>query len=871
MSKPQAKAESVPGEVLVRFNPGTSARVRDRIRDRADVRLEHRLPLPRTELVHTRPGQSVRGAMTALESRPDVAYAEPNYIHRIMPTAPNDPEYLNLWGLNNTGQTVNGITGTSGADIDAPEAWDFQQGSTNVVVAVLDTGLAWDRPDIAPHVWSNTAEAAGTPAFDDDGNGFDDDVRGWDFAYDDNDPRDGNDHGTHVAGTIGAVGNNAVGVVGVNWNVTIMPVQVCTHVGSCPVSDQIAGINYASTMGADVVNMSLGGPGFSLAQRDAINNATGTLFAVAAGNEATNNDLTASYPCNHDPVNLICVAASDQDDELADFSNFGATSVDLAAPGTNILSTLPTYDSMFFDDFEGANNWDWVTTADPAKWERTAEVSAPSPTHSIADSVGGNYPQNQTADVTLAAPFSLAGRSGCTLGYEMRLATGDMQDHVSIRAATSVASLNSGASELEAWTGSTGGLFDFFLADLGGLDGQATVYLRFRFVSDDDAAVANGAHIDDVEVFCASDPDPGTRFAFFNGTSMATPHVAGAAALLLGADPTATITDLRSALLNSVDLKPAFTGKMVTEGRLNVNQALAVLTDAIPPEPFSLVAPTDGATVTTRTPQFSWDSATDNMGIAKYQLWVGSDLVRDDIDPSSTSATPASPLQEGTFDWYAKAFDFAGNTTDSNMHTITVDVDETPPSSPGLVAPVGGTTVNTDSPTFTWNPSTDSETGISKYQLMVDGSVSRDGIGSGTTSTTPGAPLIEGAHTWAIRAFDGVGNFADSGQRTLTVDLPGVHPRSVTLKLKKHLKAKGKVTVADGFAACVQSVAVEIERKVKKKRWRTIKTTATNAAGAFSTRLPDREARYRGRALETSVGADTCVSAASAGRRHRHA
>ncbi|MGH2554442.1 MAG: S8 family peptidase, partial [Actinomycetota bacterium] len=317
--------------MLVRFDPGTGARARDRIRDRADVRLERRLPLPRLELVKTRSGQTVGDAIGELDARPRVAYAEPNYIQRVTQTTPTDTDYGQLWGLNNTGQVIDPpgpsppISGTSDADIDAPEAWDSFTGDSNVTVAVLDTGLAYDRSDIAPNVWTNPGE---TPSngLDDDMNGFIDDVRGWDFAYDDNDPRDGNDHGTHVAGTIGAVGNNALDVVGVNWTVMIMPVQVCTHVGSCPVSDQIAGIDYANDMGAHVANMSIGGPGESLAQRDAIEDATGTIFAVAAGNEATNNDTTPSYPCNHPVTNLICVAASTQNDGLASFSNFGATS-----------------------------------------------------------------------------------------------------------------------------------------------------------------------------------------------------------------------------------------------------------------------------------------------------------------------------------------------------------------------------------------------------------------------------------------------------------------------------------------------------------------------------------------------------------------
>ncbi len=868
--KPQPRAEFAPGEVLVRFDPGTGTQARDRIRDVADVRLEERLPLPRAELLHTRPGQSVQEAISELESSPDVAYAEPNYIHHIQPTTPNDPLYSNLWGLNNTGQTVNGSAGTADADIDASEAWDTVKGSTSVIVAVLDTGLALDRADIAPHVWVNPGETA-NGADDGDPLSFIDDVNGWDFAYDDKDPRDGNNHGTHVAGTVGADGDNGVGVVGVNWNVTIMPVQVCTHVGSCPVSDQIAGIDYARDMGADVINMSIGGAGFSQAQENAINNAPGVLFAVAAGNDGTNNDTTPSYPCSHDsPVNMICVAASTQSDGLASFSNFGATSVDLAAPGTNVLSTVPTYSQVLFDNFEGANNWDWDGAPAASRWELTTEApSEPSATQSVTDSEGAPYGNNADATMTLAAtsPINLTGRVGCTLQYRLRLRTADSGDLLTVYASTNQAGPYT--TVIDQQTGDLGTTsFIFADGDLEAFENDPSMFLQFRFTSNG-SGTDEGAHVDNVEVRCATVPDTGTLYGFLNGTSMATPHVAGAVALLLSADPGATVAELRSAILNGVETKPAFAGVTVTGGRLNVNQALAVLTDTQDPDPFTLVAPADGATVTTRTPQFEWNAATDDMGISEYELYVNNVLVRDNIHPGATSAPPATPLSEGTFPWFVKARDLAGNDTDSDIRNVTVDVDETPPSFPTSISPANGASVNTQTPTFTWTPATDSESGVSKHQLVIDGLVSRDGLAAAATSATPGAPLAEGAHNWLIRAFDGAGNSADSVTRTFTVDLAGAHARNIALTLKRHLKAKGKVTVPDGFAACAQSVDVDIERKTKNG-WRNVDSGATGSGGTFSVTLPDREGKYRALAPKATVGADTCEAATSPGQRHRH-
>ena len=279
----------------------------------------------------------------------DVQYLEPNFIHTMgeytETTLPTDPSFMTLWGLNNTGQSG----GTVDADIDAPEAWDLTTGSNEVVIAIIDTGINYMHPDLAANIWTNSGEIAGD-GIDNDGNGFVDDVRGWDFAYNDNDPRDGNNHGTHVAGTIGARANNSRGVAGVNWNVKLMAIKFLSDGGYGSTADAIEAINYVTMMkrdyGVNVVatNNSWGGGGYSTALRDAIaaSGQQDILFVAAAGNSSSNNDVSPHYPSNYNLSNVISVAATDRNDSKASFSSYGATTVDLAAPGVSIYSTVGT-------------------------------------------------------------------------------------------------------------------------------------------------------------------------------------------------------------------------------------------------------------------------------------------------------------------------------------------------------------------------------------------------------------------------------------------------------------------------------------------------------------------------------------------------
>ena len=296
-------------------------------------------------------GISVENALAKYGNSTFFEYIEPDHIVKagaVTPnsTLPNDPSFSQLWGLNNTGQSG----GTPDADIDAPEAWDIQKGNPNLVIGVIDTGVDYNHQDLVGNIWTNPNEIAGD-GIDNDSNGYVDDIRGWDFAYGDNDPMDVDGHGTHVSGTIAGKGNNGIGVTGVAWNAKIMPLKFLDDTGSGYISDAIFAIDYATSKGVKLTNNSWGGGGYSQSLYDAINAAgqQGALFIAAAGNDGTNNDVYPHYPSNYDLANIVSVAATTRNDQLVTLSNtggwwgsnYGLTTVDLGAPGHEIYSTTP--------------------------------------------------------------------------------------------------------------------------------------------------------------------------------------------------------------------------------------------------------------------------------------------------------------------------------------------------------------------------------------------------------------------------------------------------------------------------------------------------------------------------------------------------
>ncbi|MBB1340761.1 MULTISPECIES: S8 family serine peptidase [Pseudoalteromonas] len=287
-------------------------------------------------------GMSTKQAIKLLQTHAAVEYVEPDYRVNIA-TAPNDPDFSKLWGLHNEGQSG----GTADADIDALEAWSITTGGKDVVVGVIDTGVDHSHSDLTANMWINPNEIAGD-GIDNDGNGYIDDVHGINAITNVGDPMDDQGHGTHVSGTIGAAGNNNNGVVGVNHEAAIVGCKFLDASGSGSTSDAIKCIDYMVSLknagvNVRVLNNSWGGGGFSQALADAItaSEQADILFVAAAGNDAVDNDQNPHYPSNYEHESVLSVASTDRNDNMSDFSQWGLTSVDLAAPGSAILSTVP--------------------------------------------------------------------------------------------------------------------------------------------------------------------------------------------------------------------------------------------------------------------------------------------------------------------------------------------------------------------------------------------------------------------------------------------------------------------------------------------------------------------------------------------------
>ena len=349
LSAQAANIEAVPGEYVVRLkNQSISTFSQKTLSQRLGAFVKSTIPSLNIVVVKMPVVQTTDSSVKSLNKNSLVAYSEPNYIYHAN-KVPNDPMYGQLWGMKNIGQKdSDGQIGISGLDIDAEAAWDITTGNKKTLIAIIDTGIDYNHPDIKDNVWTNEAEANGQPGVDDDGNGVIDDIHGYNAITNSGDPMDDHGHGTHCAGTIGGHGNDGVGVAGVNWDANIMGVKFLDKEGSGSLEDAVKAIAYANKMGAKVMSNSWGGGGFSQALMDVIKetDTSGALFVAAAGNDYSNNDSSPAYPASYQVANVIAVAAVDNKGMKAGFSNYGKKTVHLGAPGVNILSTTGgAYDS----------------------------------------------------------------------------------------------------------------------------------------------------------------------------------------------------------------------------------------------------------------------------------------------------------------------------------------------------------------------------------------------------------------------------------------------------------------------------------------------------------------------------------------------
>jgi len=536
----------IKGEVLIRFIKG-AVPPRSRERGMGRLRIVARkmfaaLSRRRHQIYQhvTSDAFSTAELLEIYRSDPQVESVSPNYArrpHRL----PDDPFFDQLWGLYNTGQSVLGVEGIAGTDIDAALAWNISTGDNEVVVAVIDSGVYYDHEDLYPTMWQNPDEVPGND-MDDDGNGYVDDIYGYDFASDnsgnnDSDPMDMQTHGSHVAGTAAAFGDNGLGITGVAWNAKIMAVKAMRPDGFFYDSDIMEAIDYAIAMkerGVNVVaiNASYGGPegNPSDPMRDAIAEAgqAGIIFVASAGNDSSDNDQIPEYPASYDAPNIISVAASDNFDDLSNFSNYGPTSVDLVAPGEGIFSTVPEPNASVF-----SGNTEYTAVA----FEYAGYTSG---TTGNVTSCGKGYPpqfpQNVAGNIAL---IERGSDDGNPFYFSDKVQN----------------AMNAGAVAVIIYNNKPG-LDNVTLGGVGNwvpavfisqTDGQFLASLGTPM-----ATVVNGIV---------------SGYQYKDGTSMAAPHVTGAVAVLAAAFPTESVSLRISRIFGGAELIESLSGRVATGGR----------------------------------------------------------------------------------------------------------------------------------------------------------------------------------------------------------------------------------------------------------------------------------------------------------------
>jgi thermitase len=563
-SMPGASGAYMSGEMLVRFKSTVSQQIRQEVVARYGHSIRSELPLHWTH-IQLAVGEPVEEAVAVYRKDAAVEYAQPNYVY-LAAAVPNDPLYGQLWGLKNTGQTVtNAFTqppgsslgyttdnpGTAGADMNIEKAWDYITDCSGVVVAVIDSGVSYNQEDLSDNMWN------GGPAFP---------LHGYNYVNNNTDPIDLNGHGTHVAGTIGAVGNNGTGVTGICWKASIMAVRVLDTTGRGTTATIIQGVDFAVTNGAKVINMSLGGKGpFDQAYSDAITAAqtADVVVVVAAGNDGADNDSgdTTIYPCNFTQPNLVCVAALDQSFELASFSNYGLTSVDVGAPGTNVQSTWPGTSAGGTEAFDAGWSGSSTTAGSGGGWASSTTVvsSGISCLVDPAGYPGGVYHTNTDDEASKA--FNLAGADVATLRFsaDVDVSTGDDFRGVA------------GTTTLFEVSGITTSDFVTLTFDISSCI-SASCTLEFELLSGAGPA-ARGVAVCGLTVSALALNS--TSYNVLNGTSMASPAVAGLATLLRAYNPLYTYADVVSAIEAPGRPAASLRGKSTSGNVVDVMSSLA--------------------------------------------------------------------------------------------------------------------------------------------------------------------------------------------------------------------------------------------------------------------------------------------------------
>jgi len=571
--------------LFVKFKKTVTETEKEKIRKFLKVKKTKKIKQLDVEFWEFTKANNIEKLLETVRAFPEIEEAELNKLYKHQ-AYPNDSHFNELWHLNNVGQNVNGRTGTQGADISALEAWDIETGNQDIVIAVIDSGVAYDHPDLINNIWTNKNEIDGNNV-DDDGNGYVDDIHGWDFVNNDNKPLDysvdlyGDGHGTHVAGIIAGQGNNGIGVSGVMWKASIMPLQIFDifQISSFDAAviqliSIIEAIAYAVDNGAKIINCSFGGSGYSSFMFDVINyaNQNGVLVVTAAGNDSSDNDISPFYPANYELPNILSVAATNELDQLAAYSNFGDQKVHVAAPGgsinANIFSTTPpAREILFADNFESGGS-QWNVGANYEFWTIYFDTYFLT---NIAQDSAGNYANNEFSWIENVIPINATNCRGLHLQFDFfhYLETG--YDFFNVEASLDKIYY---VDLIEPKTGFSSEILTQYIWTNDLEAGQ--FYLRFSLTSDY-LYTYDGVYLDNIILTGVPWVFNGNEYAFKSGTSMAAPVVSGILGLLWSYAPNLSHLEVKNTLLNTVDELSSLSGKVVSNGRVNAFNALQAL------------------------------------------------------------------------------------------------------------------------------------------------------------------------------------------------------------------------------------------------------------------------------------------------------
>jgi subtilisin family serine protease len=702
----------VPGEVIVKFKKNklniTSNNLVTAIKKFSfplmkGLRTKKEDRLDNTVVYKINSRSSVADVITMLKQNADVANVEPNYRYHFFSIGTNDPYDTNLWGLDNTGQTLTlgdstTATGTANADIDIPEAWALSTGTTEVIVAVIDSGVAYKHPDLIGNMWDGT-NCIGT---DRDGNAITGGncLHGYDFEDNDKDPLPTTStHGTHVAGTIAATQNNSKGIVGVGPRIKIMAIK-CDLSVSCLVSS----INFARENGAKVINASWGGSDYSTPIYDAISNfqAAGGIFVAAAGNDGTDNDVTTHhYPSDYDLSNIIAVAATDQGDSLASFSDTGATSVDVGAPGVNIFSTFDestiineTFNNVIAPNLPPGWTSDYVSNWGTYNIGTTAvpnNVLYGDLTYPYVSSVNSTIGYT-TVDLSSYSNAKFDFTAKCDTEYTDPYGVGDSSsDYMALEISadgvnyTELKRWNS--YSLDALNNYSGSPYvhEFDDLSIGSTYLTSNFQFRLRWVADGDSdrGSGDGCLVKNFKILSYTDGSD-EKYAFEDGTSMAAPHVSGLAGYLWSIKPTATTDEIISNILNNGDTLPSLIGKTSTSRRINAYNSVLALGITTPPVTGPSITGLADDSTPARSKTWTWSSA--NPSTDTYRYLIDQSASSAPSGTYGTGNTASLSAGTGTYYLHVQAQDASNNA--GTVTTVSCILDNT-----GLIPTLNSSTI----------------------------------------------------------------------------------------------------------------------------------------------------------------------------------